>query len=125
MPAVPRGNSNPPTIAIAERAAHLIRGNTPLAPAHPQAELAAGPSQQPSRRTISDIREPSSDSPARSAPDVVELAPLEAATSRVSDSVSLADSDRMPRASAGTKPRTTRPLLRISFWPRTSQRNTC
>jgi hypothetical protein len=28
----------------------------------------------------------------------------------VSDSVSLADSDRMPRASAGTKRRTTRPL---------------
>jgi choline dehydrogenase-like flavoprotein len=31
MPVTPRGNTNAPTIAVAERAADLIRGDTPLA----------------------------------------------------------------------------------------------
>jgi choline dehydrogenase len=41
LPAVPRGNTNAPTIAVAERAADLIRGDTPLAPADLEAEPAA------------------------------------------------------------------------------------
>jgi choline dehydrogenase len=51
MPATPRGNTNAPTIAVAERAADLIRGDTPLSVPDPARELvycdgAASPSRR-------------------------------------------------------------------------------
>jgi choline dehydrogenase len=51
MPVTPRGNTNAPTIALAQRAADLIRGDTPLAPAAAERQLvSARPLVSASRR---------------------------------------------------------------------------
>ncbi len=42
MPTVPRGNTNAPTIALAERAADLLRGRSPLPPSAPAAAILSG-----------------------------------------------------------------------------------
>ncbi|HEY9474648.1 MAG TPA: GMC oxidoreductase, partial [Mycobacteriales bacterium] len=42
MPTVPRGNTNAPTIALAERASDLIRGRAPLAASAPAMSNAGG-----------------------------------------------------------------------------------
>lgn len=41
MPVTPRGNTNAPVIAVAERAADLIRGRTVLSAAAPKREPVA------------------------------------------------------------------------------------
>jgi choline dehydrogenase len=42
MPAVPRGNTNAPTIALAERASDVIRGRQPLRAGRKEEVAAAG-----------------------------------------------------------------------------------
>jgi choline dehydrogenase-like flavoprotein len=47
MPTVPRGNTNAPTIALAERASDLIRGRTPLGAAGEEASGQPAPAGEP------------------------------------------------------------------------------